>query len=629
MALFIEGIGGTGKGVVNLLKFAESIGELVERRPPEFRCAVVDQDATGVWPGVEFSRPSSHTGTFGPAYGIKTHDANAAARLLFSDEELRTNVGHGFHAHSKLAACLADTVQHDEQSDTHVLVYSDFGGTGAGLGPDRLKKLLKDARKRFVIAIVFGKYLEAGTSNTSGYEWLRAYEKSPDVAGDRRLLVYYLNVPLTRLGSVAGVPASGLNSTPTLLLATAYLWRLAKSIEDDQLADFTHVNMHRRPAVVETVDFTTESFSLTEDGSLIPLLRTCALGRDLSRLFSTKAHQSKKVQVFLKKTLPAECWGVFESAQPLGSVPVPRVNYAACFATTFTSVPHPWAAATWFHKAVRAGDPTSEDALRRLIALYLQGKLYVVKTNWSPDNTDMYALSTQPIRDDDPDYEQAFAANVVGGFSREVPFWTVPAFWQNLVRQNPAPVGGPVTLQLTRNSECGSIYASDTVDGRDFSLSSANVKCSITFSCLESIELDSWKWIINYAPSNWQGFWQTVEDVPTLKDNLDLLEGSLELNNRKYLCTIKGLQHSGNGLQPDRKVLPHDGIYIEGKTGMQLYDIIVVSEDEDGRPVSISVSRLVREVGDPDALAVTLEGTSVVVGAVRAKFSRSVLAKPG
>ena len=75
--------------------------------------------------------------------------------------------------------------------------------------------------------------------------------------------------------------------------------------------------------------------------------------------------------------------------------------------------------------------------------------------------------------------------------------------------------------------------------------------------------------------------------------------------------------------------MPHDGIYIEGKTGMQLYDIIVVSEDEDGRPVSISVSRLVREVGDPDALAVTLEGTSVVVGAVRAKFSRSVLAKPG
>jgi hypothetical protein len=332
MPLFIEGIGGTGKAVINLLKFAQRTAELLERETPELNCAVVDQDTNGIWQQVPPQQPIANAnGAFARAFGITVPAHLSAARLLFSDTELQTNIGKGFHAHPKLAASLTGLWNSppDAQAATHVLIYSDIGGTGAGLGPVRLTQLLTDPGKTHVIAIVFGKYLSVGTPNATGYEWLKEHETLLKAAEGGRcqwFTGFYISVPIQTINTGGTIPASGLNPAPALLLAVAYIWRLAENMRLGVTENFVGTNARPEgPARVEAVGFDSPKFRLvperTEEAWLLPAqLRTCALNDDLGPLIPRqKQHLNSRLRQLIRTTdLPDACWQVFRSPEPQG-----------------------------------------------------------------------------------------------------------------------------------------------------------------------------------------------------------------------------------------------------------------------------------------------------------------------
>jgi len=613
MPLFIEGIGGTGKAVVNILKFTEALAAITENSSPAFNCSVIDQDPDDIWPQVDHHQPIRQSGgTFASAFGITTPQIESAAKLLFSESELQTDISRGFHAHPKLAASLGGTWNPPvaAQANVHVLIYSDIGGTGAGLGPVRLRQLIADPTKTHVIAIVYGKYLSCGTPNTTGYQWLKQHEVALQANQTRRcqwFTGFYVSVPLF---SVTGqIPSSGLNQTPALLLASAYVWRVARAMDENTLDDLVGTNNRRGgPAKVDSVGFNSTHFVLTQqttrEDAFISTLRSCALADNLTALLpKSKSYLNRPVRDFLAGRLANECWRVFGAREPQGAPLGRDVNYAGCFQETFTSVSDTWAAASWFHYAVQSGDLTCQNALQRLVSLYVLGRLHVVRTKWGPDGSEIYALSTRPISETDPNYKGEFSRSIVGAFSREFPFWTVPAFLPNLLSIPADPKPFKVSLQVARRAEAGGIY------GPAYSIPEApDIRCRVEFVCVDTVEPNEWQWLLHLEADRWIDFRTAVSKYPLMEKNIDLLEGSLNIGE-SYKCVIKGVQIN-------KSILPHDGVFFSDKRGQQYYEIEVSEANK--RPES--VARLAAALNDPAPLEVNTPVAVVLVGNIMARF---------
>lgn len=600
MAVFVEGIGGTGKAVINLLKFAQGVAEQIGESSPDFACGVTDQDPKGAWPGVVIqSAANGLGGPFKTAYQITDLLQECAARLLFSDAELQTEIGRGFHGYPKLAAALSrqNAIPNDAgQHSTHVLVYSDIGGTGAGLGPAHLAQLLDDPNKTYVITIVFGKYLSTGIQNPIGYEWLSKQQLRQN-QNQRWFFGYYVNVPPLQVGS-STPPSSGLNSTPALPLAAAYIWQLVQAERGGGIGQFLQLaGLATQRNRVVPVNYSTQEFThATQEKApnLISLLRQCGKDNRLNPLIPTpKQFLGHRLRQYLQNGLASECWKVFQAPQPQGSPAELRINWTGCFNDTFRAVPDPWAAAEWFHKAVEEGDPKCTLAFFKLLWLFLQGRLHVFPTNWGPrGEPEVYALTTEPLQKDNPQFASAFAKTVVGGFSREFPFWTVPAFINNLPSLEPPPEIQQITIRLKEDGKCGRVY--QALAGP---INAEKAPCSVRFEPVPSVRSlapNQWDWTVYLDPTNWNGLERSLSKWALLQKNVELYQGTWTLprvdqGQEAYTCDIRGVHIQ-------KFLLKEDGIFAGAQQGIQYYELQIgrdtkrvltlSADDRSGQPVA-------------------------------------------
>jgi hypothetical protein len=126
MAIFVEGIGGTGKAVVNLLSFSIRLADIIGEKRPDISFSVIDQDDQGLWPGVQvWQAAPGATGQFKDVMGLVHPIQLAAARLLFNRDELDTEISAGFHGKPKLLASLMHLWSRPQEShlSNHVIVY--------------------------------------------------------------------------------------------------------------------------------------------------------------------------------------------------------------------------------------------------------------------------------------------------------------------------------------------------------------------------------------------------------------------------------------------------------------------------------------------------------------------------
>lgn len=588
MTVFVEAIGGTGKAIVNLLKFTEEIAGIIGERLPEYTCAVIDQDANpqSVWEGVPIQKAvSGRSGPFQVAIELTRPAQHCAARLLFSAAELTTDVSEGFHGQAKLVVSLPPegaTPSDASQVPTHVLVYSDFGGTGAGLGPLRLQQLLANPAKTDVIAIVFGKYLNKGAQTPTGYQWLER-QRLPDAQAQRLFFGFYVHVPWLHVDDDTAPPASGLNATPALLLAAAYIWRLAEASRAGRLRQFLHTNAVRtdRRTVREVRTYHDGDFRIegAEAGpDFMTRLRQCAQANRLNGLIPTKKmFLNVELREALQRGLAPECWHVFQARQPAGEAPALSVNWAQCFNDTFSSVPDPWAAAEWFHRAVAAGDPTCRAAFLRLIGLFVQGKLHVFRTGWGPrGGPEVYALSTQSLSRAEGQLTEQFEEVLVGGFSRDFPFWTVPAFIDNLRAEEVR--GGPseVTLRLREQSTCGSVYQTQSQP-----IQVPDAPYVVHIQPVQHLEPSRWSWAIYLRAGDWNTLDAYVSGWELLKNNVEVYQGGVTISPATagmpaYTCAMRGIHLK-------KRLLDEDGIFVGQRQGSQYYEVEVAPEPQKKR----------------------------------------------
>lgn len=589
--LFVEGIGGTGKAIVNLLQFIQGVGKIIEEKPnPQFECAVIDQDARGVWDGVDVNKPIGNLkGQFRRAYGITTLEQECTAHLFYSDIELGRNVEQGFHGCPRLVAALSKSQRilgARNASRDHVIVYSDIGGTGAGVGPVRLIDLLQDPSKRYVIAIVFGKYLNTGIQNPVGYEWLRGQSLGSS-AGGRCFLGFYISVPPLQVGS-SSPPPSGLNPTPALLLATAYVWRLAIEEEKNKADEFLEIssiaNGHARISRLE--HYLDAKFSVEESPvdphstDLVRKLWKSAQTDDLSPLLPKyREHLGKKINDYLdlhRDSLASHCWNIFAARRPMGGYYDTTLNWDGLFNETFASVADEWGAAEWFHKAVQWGNPRCQKALLNLAWLFLEGKLYIFPTRLREDEPEIYVLSTLPLARTDSGFQQTFERSVVGAFSSRFPFWTVPAYLPNLeyamsTFMNAPRRDTPVVLELRGGSAAERAYKTTQL------IRAQQTFCSVQCNVVQHLSHSLWDWAIHFKTENWQGWTDCINEWQLLKDNVTQHEGVLSLPSSEggapYRCEIRGIHLR-------KLLLDTDGVFVGEQKGFQYYTVRRIADNK-------------------------------------------------
>jgi hypothetical protein len=610
MTLFVEGVGGTGKAVINLLSFSCHLAEQLGERTPDFSFSVTDQDDQGVWPGVPvWQAAPGVTGQFKDVIRIVQPTELSAARLLFSQEELETETSRGFHGHPKLLAGLRSQSGKSQESQlpNHVVVYSDIGGTGAGLGPLRLRQLVETAGKRNVIGIVFGKYINQGAVNPTGFQWLRDEARLPEHAQDRSFTAYYLTVPMFQVPTGAP-PQSGLNPTPSLLLAVEYLWNLGLA-DEDGLAQILFLNNRAvSRESVKTADFEAPLFSLSGSGSFISKLRNAARINNLANLLdrSKEYLHLSLVRYIASDTLTRECWNVYAAEEPRGATVTPSEDLTSAFKETFASVPDVWAAARWFHIAAARNVATCRDSLLKLIVLYLKGYLNVVPTNWSPDGGDrIYALCTEPLRPNDPDFLTKFQNSVVGGFSERYPFWTVPDCEARLSALDCRAVLSQVNLVVARNSQCAGVYLPG--DATTLEIGGVpGISGKLPVIVADGLQPSRWDWILEMKASNWEELIRLVSSFPLIGSNISVKSGGSAFE-------AFGGEHSSSlaGVRRANPILSSDGIYAGEARGLEFYELVRIDRRSDGRQSVQRGRRLVIEDGEGNLSAKTVDAPQV------------------
>jgi hypothetical protein len=624
MAVHVEGIGGSGKGVVNLLEFFRQAAAIVGQPAPQFSLVAIDQDAGGLWADIQCHRPVlAGQGTFANAIGALTPRDLSAAQLLFTEAELRTDVTQGFHGYPKLSAALRHLLQAvpPTQENIHAVVYSDIGGTGAGFGPVRLITLLDSPQKTHVVAVVFGRYLTSGAANPVGLPWLHLAKLTQHAAG-RWFTAFYINVPplsLTR----GNPPVNGLNNTPALAMAAAYLWRLAEAAGDtDGVNKFLGLNARaQRREVIETVQLRNPQFAVDglsqtarEAQDFPAILRRWATTNRLEVPTPSAAQARHFRELISHRNSPAPAsWEVLASPEPAG-VPTPlEFNWAGAFAETFASVPNPLAAAVWFHRAVRAGaDPTCRDAFRRLVALFVQDKLHVYRTGWTPpDGTELYALTTRRLDPVSPDFERHFRQSVVGAFSESIPFWTTPAFLPAL---NAAAVDRVAPQSIAVRLRAGDIAAdcyelSESTPPQPFLIQdSQGVPYNLELTAVPTGNA-TFDWYIDAECERWEDMENRVARLPILAKHLDVFRSSMTVGS--YTCAIRGLYIND-------RVLPVDAVQTPYERGTGLYE---VAANYDGKQDTSRVLNLQNDPQGRASVAVLTTDVTLTLGNVRAVFT--------
>jgi len=623
MALFIEGIGGTGKAVINLLSFSVLLAQHVGERIPDLSFAVIDQDDQGVWPGVQvWQAVPGVAGQFKDVINLVHPTELSAARLLFSREELETEVSMGFHGHPKLLSTLRHLWSRPQESQlpNHVIIYSDIGGTGAGLGPVRLQQLVSTPGKKNVIGIIFGKYLNQGAVNPTGFRWLHDEVRLPEHAQDRSFTAFYLTVPMLQVP--AGVPPqSGLNPTPALLLAVEYLWGLGLA-DEDGLARILRLNDRAaRREYVERADFDTPLFRLGGADSFIKRLRGSAMVNNFAAMLdrSKEYLHYSLTQSIAADHLHQECWWVYAADELRGAGDAPGEDLASAFGETFASVPDPWASARWFHIAAARNVARCREALLRLIVLYLQGDLSVVPTNWTPDGSDrVYALCTEPLRPSDPDFMNRFQNSVVGAFSERYPFWTVPEYESRLKSLEIKSDLSQAALVVARNSPCASALFADD-DGAVFEIGNvAAVKGKLPIVVGDALRPSRWDWILEMKASGWDELIQLIQLWPLIGESLSVRYGSavFEASGGTHECEVAGVRRVIT-------LLPSDGIYIDGTSGLEFYELVLTDRKTDGKQDVSRNRRLViqDEQGNTGAKQVEVSEVDLLVSNVLTRLT--------
>jgi hypothetical protein len=571
MMLTIEGIGGTGKAVVSLFRFVSELAAAIGITPPSADTHVIDQDRDGVWPGVPVTQPATVTGTLADALGLSDPQRRAASTAFFSDDELAIDLVRGFHGRPKLLAELQPTGIPGSRGEIHILIYSDIGGTGAGFGPVRLRQAVGTAGKRHVIAFVLGKYINRGTENPLGERLLRAFCDEQGTSGPY-LTIFYVSAPPIQTTSGAP-PASGLNPASVLASVAKAIWDIGLSLDRVD----SHMQVAARSGgrgVFRTVDASAPMLSLTDTTHFVSRIAKASFDDDLSVLTLDRTYLFNTVQhIVTSDPLRRECWAVFH--QPPSSAPVqpPQADLAGAFADYFAGGPDVMATALWFHRAVADGVPACRDAMRRLVHLYMLGRLFAVQLPWSGAPRDrIFLLSLTRLNARDPNIMQHVDGNVVGAFSLNWPFWTTPRFLATLNDATGPSEQLRIELWLKQGSQCDKCYTSVA----PLSLGpDANVRSAITVDTRPSISPSQWDWTIGLQYSDWTHLREYVVALPVLTQRL----------STQQLSWQYGVDHSftvsASGLSIDDPILPDfDGIFIGSDKGIRLVELAINSKRE-------------------------------------------------
>ncbi|HEV7488086.1 MAG TPA: hypothetical protein VGQ65_20630 [Thermoanaerobaculia bacterium] len=579
MAIVVEGIGGTGKAVVNILYFLRRLANTLGGEAPELILSITDQDTSGVFPDVPLHRPANFEGAVCQHIPLTNSIERTVSRALFDPTEIDLDVSRGFYGNPKIAAtAIGDApLPNIVGSDTVVVVFSEIGGTGAGYGPRRVAALLRDASKARIVALVFGKYLSTGTGMPVAFEWMQKNGVLKP-REHRWFDCYRINVPTLAVAGVA--PASGINATPALLLGAMFAWRLGLALDKGTVETFLRTNA--RPDTRELfadVNFESdrERFWVGEnrERDFVADVRTAAEHQRLNVLIPRgEEYKNAAVRELIGSSeLTRLAWQACGAKQPMGTKPSVFVDYDTAFDATFAPVPDRWAAADWFHYAVLANpEGIQASRFRRLIHLYLSGRIRPVATGWVPfeGGEEIYALVTDVLDIHAGDIALRFPALTVGFFTRGRPFWTTHDVVSNLDRMTLSSDAFSVDLIVTQGSSFASALPSD---GRAILGSLDRIPCTVQMERLLQQNLSEWSWSLRLTARGWESFTETVRQHPILGANLEILEGGFDIGAANgYSCDVRGVNFVHMPL------LGFDHIRIGRDRGVQYYEIGVAAE---------------------------------------------------
>jgi hypothetical protein len=511
-----EGIGGTGKAVLALLEYAEeAAGAFGLHKPPLFyRYRLFDQDfdAARITP---ILRPPEGAVRFRDTLPNSDVEETGAALAYFTEAELETEITRGFHAHPKLAAYHADPVVAADfpvDADLVVLVYSAIGGTGGGVGPNRLRRLI-DVCPR-VLALVFGRYLNVADASTGA----AGFKELEHVHTDKHWLrrVFY-NVPASQ-PLEDGIPSDGLNPAPALLLAVNEIWRLAADFNrvDDIEVALRRNQQQTANAPTEVVDELLKPERTREKPDVMTLVeRLQAMTIDIrdSGYPGMTVPPPALTAVVQRKR---RCSDVFGADTPSGAVANLAPVWEAWFRQGFTCFADAHAAPKWFLRAVAEGSGVCRELFMMLVQLHIAGHLEVVPTG---KGQDLRLLATR--RKVAGENTEDFVRNsVVGAFTSQYPPWTLVSFEETLrdhftrvFGQDPAavPAVDGLHLLLRENGAAAGFFqrARGTVLEGGHKL-----KLTVRTSSLDCPNIG---WELEIAVNGWRGFDSAPEQLRSIK----------------------------------------------------------------------------------------------------------------
>lgn len=638
MSVFIEGIGGTGKAVISLLHFAASMAKAIEENPPSLRCRVIDQDSSGAWPGVDLvPAATGAAGKFREALAPSDDTEREAAKLLYSSKELDTVITQGFHAHPKIVATLETnrpTLPSIDNSQVQVLVYSDVGGTGAGVGPVRLAQLIEAPHNEHVIAIVLGRYLATGNAATVGRKFLEQ-QRLPPESPHRYFHGFHLDSPPLRPAQPAD-QSSGLNPTPALYAVAAFIWRLLENDAAGNLGDYLGISGRgdNRESVEHLI--ISEAFLTSNSKPFSPewnapqndLVRRLWLASRHNKLNDyllnrTTIHYGRAVTVAVKNAgeLGSKCLAVIGSHVPSGSPPDSRVDWPVLFGETFSAVADLWAAARWFHIAVRDGDPLCTKLFLAMATLFLHGKLYCLTLPFNGGQ--LHALVVGQV--DKNNFESWFEQNVVGACSESFPFWTVKRFERNLLKavETLPPIARTreeITIQLKQGGVASEIFRPQP-GGKSFRTAGNTPPLAATFDIVTDLAPSMWSWGIYARVADWSAFVGQIRAWSVLEQDTEIQDGQIATANAAYACSVHGISlKRGAGWTDDNYCLTAEDAVDHKtirRTGSYYYEIVTVDSEGSSKSCVMVKSQ---SLGIGENLAYQLHGNeaslSIVMGPV-------------
>jgi hypothetical protein len=226
----------------------------------------------------------------------------------------------------------------------------------------------------------------------------------------------------------------------------------------------------------------------------------------------------------------------------------------------------------------------------------------------------VYVLSTERLDERDPQFREKFAKVVVGGFSQEFPFWTVPDFVNNLPSIDPREIPSAplsVTIRVRENSRCATVYRKP-----DPEITAQGAPCTVQFQPVSHLAPSGWSWTIYFNANGWGSLAQRIREWGLLERNVSVYLGSLTVpptpGGQEYKCEVNGI------VLRDRPIIERDGIFVGQWKGIQYYET-AVTEGSQRRIVRVlndadqSGKLQTQRVDDENTLAVLFLNTLIAV----------------